>query len=74
MLDNPEVGRVYSEARANLMNVVSSQPLNFVGHSRRYLRRIGLRMSPGRITAMLAAGLLILGFLPFTKLGSSSTG
>ena len=30
---------------------------------------MGLSMSPGRISALLAAGLLILGFLPFIKLG-----
>ncbi len=51
------------------MNLVSSRPQNLAGPSRRYLRRIGLRMSPGRISALLAAGLLILGFLPFVKLG-----
>lgn len=51
------------------MNSVSSQPQNFDGPLRRYRRRIGLSMSPGRITALLAAGLLILGFLPFVKLG-----
>ncbi len=51
------------------MNLVSSRPQNLAGPSRSYLRRIGLRMSPGRISALLAAGLLILGFLPFVKLG-----
>lgn len=51
------------------MSLVSSRPQNFARPSRRYLRRIGLRMSPGRISALLAAGLLILGFLPFIKLG-----
>ncbi len=51
------------------MNLVSSRPRNLARPSRRYLRRIGLRMSPSRISALLAAGLLILGFLPFVKLG-----
>ncbi len=51
------------------MSLVSSRPQNFARTSLRYLRRIGLRMSPGRISALLAAGLLILGFLPFIKLG-----
>lgn len=51
------------------MNLVSSQPQNLARPSRRNLRRIGRRMSSGRISALLAAGLLILGFLPFVKLG-----
>ena len=51
------------------MTSVSSQPQNFAAHSRRFLQRTGRKASPGRISALLAAGFLILGFLPFIKFG-----
>ena len=51
------------------MHHVSPQPQNLAGSPPSRLWRLGLTLSPNRIAALIVAGLVILGFLPFIKLG-----
>ncbi len=51
------------------MHHVSPQPQNLAESPSSRLWRLGLTLSPNRIAALIVAGLVILGFLPFIKLG-----
>ncbi len=51
------------------MHHVSPQPQNLAESPPSRLRRLGFTLSPNRIAALIVAGLVILGFLPFVKLG-----
>ena len=51
------------------MHHVSPQPQNLAESPPSRLWRLGLTLSPNRIAALIVAGLVILGFLPFVKLG-----
>ena len=51
------------------MHHESPQPQNLAESPTSRLWRLGLTLSPNRIAALIVAGLVILGFLPFIKLG-----
>ena len=51
------------------MNRDPSESQRLTDTSRFFPRRISLTLSPGRLTTLIVVGILVLGFLPFIKLG-----
>ena len=51
------------------MNPVSPQTATLTEHPQRLLRRLGHTLSPSRLAVVIVVGLVVLGFLPFIKLG-----
>ncbi len=56
------------------MHIVPSQPQNLAISALRSRHRIALTLSPNRLAALIVVGILVLGFLPFVKLGLVANG